>query len=176
MTNELAVRRATDADAAALVALVNSAYRGESSKAGWTTEAELLGGQRIDLEKMREAIAGADSVVLVHDVEGEPLGCVLLERTGDEAYVGMLTVRPTLQGSGLGRRLLGAAERWARDYWGARAIHGTVIAQRPELIAFYERYGFRRTGERKPFPYGDERFGLPKRDDLEFEVLRKEIV
>ena len=88
----------------------------------------------------------------------------------------MLTVKPTLQGSGLGRGLLGAAERWARDRWGAQAIHGTVIAQRPELIAYYERYGFRRTGERKPFPYGDERFGLPKRDDLEFEVLRKALV
>jgi ribosomal protein S18 acetylase RimI-like enzyme len=175
VTNELAVRRATEADAEVLVALVNSAYRGDSSKAGWTTEAELLGGQRIDLEKMRETIAAPDSVVLVHDGDGEPLGCILVERTGDEAYVGMLTVRPTLQGSGLGRRLLGAAERWARDHWGARAIHGTVIAQRPELIAYYERYGFQRTGERKPFPYGDERFGVPKRDDLEFEVLRKEL-
>jgi ribosomal protein S18 acetylase RimI-like enzyme len=172
----LTIRPAAAEDAPALVALVNSAYRGESSKAGWTTEADLLGGQRTDLEKMREAITGADSVVLVHDVEGEPLGCVLVERTGDEAYVGMLTVKPALQGSGLGRGLLAAAERWARDRWGARAIHGTVIAQRPELIAFYERYGFRRTGERKPFPYGDERFGLPKRDDLEFEVLRKQIV
>jgi ribosomal protein S18 acetylase RimI-like enzyme len=173
VTNEFTVRPATEADAEALVVLVNSAYRGETSKAGWTTEADLLGGQRIDLEKMRESIAGEGSVVLVHDGEGEPLGCILLERTGDEAYVGMLTVKPTLQGSGLGRGLLEAAERWARDRWGARAIHGTVIAQRPELIAYYERYGFQRTGERKPFPYGDERFGLPKRDDLEFEVLRK---
>ena len=175
MTNELAVRRATEADAETLVALVNSAYRGDSSKAGWTTEAELLGGQRIDLEKMREVIAGAESVVLVHDAGREPLACILVERTGDEAYVGMLTVRPTLQRSGLGRGLLGAAERWAQDHWGARAIHGTVICPAPELIAYYERYGFQRTGERKPFPYGDERFGVPKRDDLEFEVLRKEL-
>jgi ribosomal protein S18 acetylase RimI-like enzyme len=85
----------------------------------------------------------------------------------------MLTVRPTAQGSGLGQRLLQAAERWAIEQWSSRAVHMTVIQQRSELIAWYERHGYSRTGERKPFPYGDERFGVPRRGDLEFEVLCK---
>ena len=100
-------------------------------------------------------------------------GCVHLERTGEECYLGMLTIRSTAQRMGLGRQLLEAAERWATDHWRSRSMHMTVIVQRPELIAWYERRGYRRTGERKPFPYGDERFGLPRRDDLAFEVLWK---
>jgi ribosomal protein S18 acetylase RimI-like enzyme len=85
----------------------------------------------------------------------------------------MLTVQPTTQGGGLGRRLLEAAERWAAEHWQSRTMEMTVIVQRPELIAWYQRRGYARTGEIKPFPYDDARFGLPKRDDLEFEVLRK---
>jgi ribosomal protein S18 acetylase RimI-like enzyme len=88
----------------------------------------------------------------------------------------MLTIRPALQGQGLGRQLLDSAERWAVEQWASQAMHMTVIVQRPELIAWYERRGYVRTGERMPFPYGDERFGLPRRDDLEFEVLRKSLV
>jgi len=167
------LREASADDVSALVALVNSAYRGDSSRAGWTTEAELLGGQRIDAERLAETIATPDNVVLVHEAEGVPVGCVHLERIGDAAYLGMLTVRPTLQGAGLGRRLLEAAERFAVRAWGVASIHMTVIVQRAELIAWYERRGYVRTGERRPFPYGDERFGLPRRPDLEFEVLRK---
>ena len=87
----------------------------------------------------------------------------------------MLTVRPTAQGTGLGRKLLEAAERWAIDHWSSRSVHMTVIRQREELIAWYERHGYSRTGKSKPFPYGDERFGRPKRDDLAFEILSKAI-
>lgn len=169
----LTLRPATLDDVSALVALVNSAYRGDSSRAGWTTEADLLGGQRVDAEGVAGTIRQTDHVILVHESDAGLLACVLLERVGDGAYLGMLTVRPTAQGGGIGRRLLESAEGFAAARWQSRSIHMTVIVQRPELIAWYERRGYRRTGELRPFPYGDERFGLPKRSDLAFEVLRK---
>ena len=175
MTIGLITRLATTADALMLVALVNSAYRGDSSKAGWTTEADLLGGQRVDVEGLTETIARPGNVILLHERDQVPVACVHLERTGEDCYLGMLTIRPTTQGAGLGRQMLEAAERWAVKHWSSRTIHITVIVQRTELIAWYERRGYRRTGERKPFPYGDERFGLPRRDDLAFEVLRKSL-
>ncbi len=175
MSNVFPTRAASVADAAALVALVNSAYRGESSRAGWTTEADLLGGQRVDLEAMSESLGRdqSSSVILVHEHEDAIMVCVQLERTGDECYLGMLTVRPRSQGAGLGRQMLEAAENWAREQWSARRMHMTVIVQRTELIEWYQRRGYLRSGERKPFPYGQERFGLPRREDLEFEVLHK---
>jgi GNAT superfamily N-acetyltransferase len=172
--NQLVTRVATLADAAALDALVNSAYRGDSSRAGWTTEADLLAGQRVDVDGLKEVIATPGHVILLsEDERGAPTACLHLERTGDGCYLGMLTVRPTLQGTGLGRQLLAAAERFAVEEWSARSMHMTVIQQRLELIAWYERRGYERTGVSKPFPYGDERFGLPRRSDLVFEVLRK---
>jgi ribosomal protein S18 acetylase RimI-like enzyme len=184
----LALRAARREDAEALSALVNSAYRGDSSRVGWTTEADLLGGQRTDPDALRESIEQGetmgDRVLLVHEAvqPSGPAGgsaalaidaCVQLERHGDEAYLGMFTVRPTLQGGGLGRRLLAGAEQDARRRWGVTAVHMTVIAQRAELIAWYERRGYRATGETAPFPYGDARFGEPLRSDLHFVVLRK---
>lgn len=169
----MTTRAAAAADAPALAALVNSAYRGDSSRAGWTTEADLLGGQRIDVERLAETIAAPGNVILLHERDQVLVACVHLERTGDDCYLGMLTVRPTMQRSGLGRQLLEAAERWAVEQWGSRSMQMTVIVQRIELIAWYERHGYGRTGERRPFPYGDERFGLPRRADLAFVVLSK---
>jgi ribosomal protein S18 acetylase RimI-like enzyme len=87
----------------------------------------------------------------------------------------MFAVDPTLQAGGLGRSLLTEAERIARDEWGCRRMEMTVIVQRDELIAWYERRGYRRTGTYKPFPYGQERFGIPRREDLRFELLVKEL-
>jgi ribosomal protein S18 acetylase RimI-like enzyme len=173
VTIGLITRPATTADVPALVALVNSAYRGDSSKTGWTTEADLLDGQRVDDDGVTETIARPGNVILLHERDHQPVACVHLERTGEDCYLGMLTIRPTMQDEGLGRRMLEAAERWATEHWSPRTMHMTVIVQRIELIAWYERRGYRRTGERKPFPYGDERFGLPRRDDLAFEVLHK---
>jgi GNAT superfamily N-acetyltransferase len=175
MTIEQAARIAVAADAPAIAALVNSAFRGDSSKAGWTTEADLLGGQRVDIERVAEIIAEPASIILLHEHAQELDGCVHLERTGEDCYLGMMTVSPTRQGAGLGRQLLEAAEHWAIEHWHSRSMHMTVIVQRAELIAWYERRGYERIGKRKPFPCGDERFGLPRRSDLEFEVMTKRL-
>jgi ribosomal protein S18 acetylase RimI-like enzyme len=103
----------------------------------------------------------------------ELLGCAHVAIEEGAGYFGMFSVSPTLQGSGIGKLLLAEAERVVREDWGVVAMRMTVIDVRDELIAFYERRGYRRTGILKPFPYGDERFGQPKRDDLRFEVLEK---
>lgn len=169
-------RAATLADIPDIVALVNSAYRGDPSRRGWTSEADLLGGQRTDPEAIAELITAAGHAILLqHDGSGLA-ACVLLEeRPGRVCYLGMLTVRPELQGSGVGRRLLAAAEAYAGVRYVASAIEMTVIDVRQELIAWYERRGYVQTGETRPFPYGDERFGLPKRGDLQFAVMRREL-
>ncbi|MFD7922131.1 GNAT family N-acetyltransferase [Streptomyces sp. NPDC059740] len=166
-------RLATEEDVAELVGLVESAYRGDASRAGWTTEADLLGGQRTDAAAVAEVLRSAEGAVLVAEREGEAVACCHVEHRGDHTYFGMFAVRPTLQGAGVGRLVLGEAERTARERWGATEMRMTVIRQREELIAWYERRGYRRTGIMSPFPYGDERFGVPHRDDLEFETLVK---
>ncbi|MDH7454099.1 GNAT family N-acetyltransferase [Luteimonas composti] len=166
-------RPATEDDIPALVALVTSAYRGEASRAGWTTEADLLEGARIDPEVLRADIARPRSLVLVAPDAGGLIACAHVADDGDAAYFGMFAVRPGLQGKGLGARLLAECERAAREQWGLPAMRMTVIDVRDELIAWYQRRGYRRTGILKPFPYGDERFGIPLRDDLRFEVLEK---
>lgn len=167
------LRPATNADVDALVSLVNSAYRGDSSRAGWTTEADLLGGQRTDPESLRTLIADPQNVILLLEREGQLVACVNLRRKPDRAYLGMLTVSPVLQSKGTGKELLALSEQWVLEHWGLKHIEMTVIVQRKELIAWYERRGYARTGHREPFPYGDARFGLPRRPDLEFEVLEK---
>ncbi|GLW75113.1 N-acetyltransferase [Kitasatospora phosalacinea] len=157
-----------------LVALVESAYRGESSRAGWTTEADLLEGQRTDEAAVTDLLGRPDSVVLVVEGEdGAPIACCHVERRGTAAYFGMFSVSPAVQGGGLGRQVLARAEEWARAEWGVSAMEMTVIEQRADLIAWYERRGFVRTGEFEPFPYGDERFGVPLRADLRFAKLAK---
>ncbi len=153
--------------------LVERAYRGDASRAGWTTEADLLDGQRTDLEDVRSSITGPGQVMrLAH--QGERLvGSVLLTPEPDAVLLGMLAVEPTLQSAGLGRLVLAAAERWMRDSMGGTKGRMTVLVQRTELLAWYARRGWLPTGARKPFPYGNPRFGLPRRDDLEFVVLEK---
>jgi len=170
--SELRFRLANRADVPHIVALVHSAYRGDHSRLGWTTEADLLDGQRTDPEEVEALIDAADSQLLVAERAGELVGNVLISRQGDAAYVGMLAVRPELQAQGIARALLHEVEgRVLAERLGR--IEMTVIAQRPELIAWYERRGYRDTGLTRPFPYGDERFGLPRRPDLFFRVLEK---
>ncbi len=168
-----AFRAATEADIDAIVALVTSAYRGESSRAGWTTEADLLDGARIDPEVLRADIARDDSRVVLAERDGALLACAHVAIDGDAGYFGMFSVVPGLQGGGIGKQVLAECERIVRDDWRLPAMRMTVIDVRDELIAFYQRRGYRRTGITKPFPYGDARFGEPKRGDLRFEVLEK---
>jgi GNAT superfamily N-acetyltransferase len=169
----LTFRAATPADAETIVALVESAYRGDSSRAGWTTEADFLDGRRTGRDDVLAQIARPQSVVLLAERDGELLACAHVAVEDGAGYFGMFSVVPGLQGGGIGKQVLAEAERIARQDFGQSAMHMTVIDIRDELIAYYERRGYRRTGVFKPFPYGDARFGLPKRDDLRFEVLEK---
>lgn len=170
----LTFRHAVEADIPALTALVESAYRGEASRAGWTTEADLLEGQRTDPEGVGAVVRDPKSIMLVVERDGGGLvACCQLEHRGTEAYFGMFAVAPGLQGGGVGRAVLAEAERTVREHWGATQMRMQVIRQRESLIAWYERRGYTRTGELSPFPYGDERFGIPRRSDLAFELLVK---
>ncbi|MFH9726106.1 GNAT family N-acetyltransferase [Streptomyces sp. NPDC017254] len=172
-TGRISYREAVLDDVPALVPLVESAYRGDASRGGWTTEADILQGQRTDPEGVAAVIATSGSRLLVVERDGELVACCQLEHRGEAAYFGMFAVRPELQGAGLGKQIIAEAERRVRTLWDVREMHMTVISVREELIAWYERRGYRRTGRTTPFPYGDERFGVPQRDDLEFELLVK---
>jgi ribosomal protein S18 acetylase RimI-like enzyme len=170
-------RMAVPDDAAAVATLVRSAYRGEESRAGWTTEADLFTDERIDADTVRTKITAPRSFVLLgHDDEGELLACCeILDRGEALAYFGMFAVRPTQQAAGVGRQVLAEAERLAVAEFGAHRLEMTVIALRHELIGWYERRGYVVTEERRPFPYGELVNGDALRDDLDFAVLVKDL-
>lgn len=177
---ELRFHTATATDVDAIVALVESAYRGEASKQGWTTEADLLDGRRTGADEVLASITRPRSRILLAERRstgsgqlGDLLACAHVAEEDGAGYFGMFSVQPGLQGGGIGKVVLDEAERIVRDEWTLPAMRMTVIDVRAELIAFYERRGYHRTGITKPFPYGDARFGLPKREDLRFEVLEK---
>lgn len=172
--------RATLNDAAELCSLVNSVYRGESGLRSWTGEAHLLDGQRVDVEGLRETLSSPGNVILIarsseNRAGAKIIGCVHLRNENSHAYLGMLTADVTQQRSGLGSALLAEAERFCWSELNLREIRMTVISLRTELINWYQRRGYSITDERAPFPYGDRRFGIPKRDDLEFVVLNKKL-
>ncbi len=175
MPADLNFRFATPADTDAIVALVESAYRGDASRAGWTTEADFLDGRRTGADDIGACLRRERSVILLAERAGQRdlLACALVCVEDQAGYFGMFSVNPTQQGGGIGRAVLAEAERLVRHDWGLGAMRMTVIDIREELIAYYQRRGYRRTGIKKPFPYGDARFGLPKRDDLRFEILEK---
>ncbi|MBS1786480.1 MAG: GNAT family N-acetyltransferase [Acidobacteria bacterium] len=154
--------------------LVNSAYRGDSSKAGWTSEADLLDGQRTDPQEILSLIQDANSMILLCLQGDEIIGSVLLEKQEAAAYLGMFVVRPDLQGNGIGKQFLCAAEQNAQREWGVAKITLSVITLRPELIAFYQRRGYRRTGNLLPFP-DEPAAGIPRVPNLQFEMLEKDL-
>ena len=172
----LGFRVAEHADIPALLHLVHRTYRGEESRGGWTTEADLLDGQRTDHRALAEIIDEPGSQLLLA-VEADALvGCCHLEdRGGHVAHLGLFAVHPERQGEGVGGAIVAEGERVAATAWGATTMQLSVIRQRIELLAWYERLGYQRTGGVAPFPYGNERFGRPRRDDLEFAILTKSI-
>ena len=166
------VSLASQQDIPALVTLINSAYRGEASKKGWTTEADLVQGElRTDITSLTDILKNKDAIMLKYVSEnGDITGCVYLHKQERGLYLGMLTVSPLLQGSGIGKKLLKAAEQYAKEN-NCSSIFMNVISLRHELIAWYERHSYRQTDERKPFPT-DQRFGIPTQV-LEFLIMEK---
>ena len=151
-----AIRLASPNDAPALQALVQRAYRGEAARAGWTHEADLLDGERVSLAEVAALLAAPSERILVAEEDDAPIGCVRVAGLGEgRAYLGMLAVEPGRQAGGLGRALVGAAEQFARDTLRASHIEMTVIDSRAELIAWYQRRGYRATGT-CPFPLAVE--------------------
>ena len=164
---------ATSDDVPALNRLVNAAYRGDESRKGWASEADLLDGSRIDEAALRDMLRESGVTILAYKEKGELVGCVELRKAGDKLYLGMLSVNPHLQGQGIGKKLMRAGEDFARTQ-ACNKIFMTVISVRKSLIEWYVRHGYRLTGERKPFVVPDERWGIPKQP-LEFVVLEKSI-
>lgn len=173
----LSFRPAAPSDVGAICALVNSAYRGDSSRRGWTTEADFLDGQRIDPEMLLELISRPQvRIELAILPDGALAGCVELNRESSEScYLGMLTIDPARQRARLGQSLLERGEALARQ-WGCAHMRMRVLSGRSELIEYYERRGYRRTGGYEPFPEHDARFGVPKVRGLRFAVLVKKLL
>jgi ribosomal protein S18 acetylase RimI-like enzyme len=165
--------KAISADAESINQLVNSAYRGDSPKRGWTTEADLLDGTRIDEAAVKELIEKTDTTILKFLEGNQLVGCVELRQEKGKLYLGMLSVAPTIQGKGIGKKLLHAGEDYAKSI-GINTMIMTVISVRKELIDWYVRHGYQLTGERKPFVVPDTRWGIPKQE-LEFVVLEKKL-
>ena len=167
------ITQATLIDIPELNILVNSAYRGETSKKGWTTEANLLDGLRIDEQTLHSYFDDPNIILLKNtDETGQITGTVYLEARATKLYVGMFSVSPLLQGKGIGRDLLLAAETYAKQL-NCRTLTMTVISSRHELISWYQRRGYKPTGKILPF-HADKKFGVPKQP-IELVVLEKDI-
>ena len=167
------ISKATLEDIPELVRLINSAYRGEDSKKGWTTEADLLGGLRTDKETLEELMSAPGAQLLKFcDADHKLQGCVYVKKTGNSMYLGMLTVSPWEQAKGVGKKLLAAAEKYAQEQR-CKAVNMTVISVREELIHWYEKHGYYKTGETKPFP-ASEKLAVPKQP-LELIVMEKKV-
>ncbi len=169
---------AAKADLEQIAALVNGAYRGAGVQAGWTHEADYIDGGRTNAQALGRDLEARSRAVLLtlrDTTDGPLLACVWLEPAEAEVwYLGLLAIRPDLQDRKLGRDVLQAAEAYAVAR-GATRVRMTVVSVRDTLIAWYERRGYVLTGETQPFPYDDQQFGVPRRDDLGFVVLEKPV-
>lgn len=173
MSTAFVLSTATLADIPRLTQLVNSAYRGETSRLGWTSEGHLLDGQRIDDEALREMLTAPDAAMLLcQDGGGNLRGCFYAQAHAAKVHLSMLAVAPTGQTQGVGKFLIRAAEDYGRAH-GCTVSKMTVISVRAELIAYYERQGYRLSGGTEPFPT-DTRFGIP-RQPLTLLVLEKSL-
>ncbi|MBK0378594.1 GNAT family N-acetyltransferase [Mucilaginibacter segetis] len=169
----MAISNATLTDVPALAALVNSAYRGENSRRGWTTEANMIDGQRIDEATLIDYLTDDHTYILKYtDTDGYLTGCVYLQKQGDKLYLGMLSVSPLLQAKGIGRQLLQAGEQHAKKL-NCTSVFMTVIDSRLELISWYERRGYQKTGEIIPLII-PEKYGVLKQP-LNMLVLQKNV-
>lgn len=166
-------RYATPEDTARVRALIERVYRGPEARAGWTHEADLLQLPRTSDREVEALIASAKSRFVLVEEGGELIACALISHEGTDAYFGMFAVRPDRQAGGLGRMMLAECERRAGEVFGVRAMVMTVINLRHELITYYERRGYARTGETKPFPF--EAVPGEKRRDFHLLWLRKEL-
>jgi ribosomal protein S18 acetylase RimI-like enzyme len=168
----------TDEDVPRIVTLMNRAYRGAGASTGWSTEESYLSGDRITEDLLRADLLAKPKASFLKWESPEDvilLGCAWIEPLDDNVwYLGSLATDPTRQNSGLGKMLLSAVEQWVSGRGGKR-IRMTVVNVREALIAWYLRRGYHKTGETEPFPYGDNRFGTPLRDDLSFLVLEKDL-
>lgn len=162
---------ATLEDVLPLEKLINSAYRGETSKKGWATEADLLEGKRITLDELEEIIQNKNNTILKYTENNQIIGSVLLANKGSKLYLGMLAISPELQNRGLGKKLLQEAEVHALSL-GLSKIVMTVITIREKLIEWYNRHGYVDTGEREPFVLNDSD-AIITDQHLEFIVLEK---
>lgn len=167
------ISKSTLQDIPSLTTLINSAYRGETSKKGWTTEAHLLAGKRTTEEELEQIILDPKNTFLKYTENDKIIGSVLLVEKGDQLYVGMLTVSPELQNSGIGKKMLAEAEIHAKTV-GLSTLSMTVVSVRSELIAWYKRHGYVETGEREPFPSSDIHINISDKP-LEFIHLEKRL-
>jgi ribosomal protein S18 acetylase RimI-like enzyme len=167
------ITKATLQDIPSLLTLINSAYRGETSKKGWTTEAHLLEGKRTTEEELTAIILDPKNTFLKFTENDKIIGSVLLVEKGHQLYVGMLTVSPELQNAGIGKKMLAEAETHAKTF-GLSTLSMTVVSVRSELIAWYKRHGYVETGEREPFPSSDIHINISDKP-LEFIFLEKKI-
>lgn len=174
-SNIFEFREATSADISEIVPLINSAYRGDSSRAGWTTEADLVSGDRVTISEVESLLSRSGVVVLLCLLHGKIIGTVELHNNHPEAYLGMLVVQPRLQGAGIGKQLLAEAERFVQQHWHSSSLCLSVISVRTELIAYYERRGYHSTAHFEDFPkqIGQSR---PLVEGLKFALLRKRLV
>lgn len=169
-SNPYSIRLAEAQDAAAIAALIESAYRGDESRRGWTTEAHLIEGNRTSVAEIAEFISAPEKRFVIALKGQQTVGCALISNENGAGYFGMFAVRPDIQGGGLGKQILEFAEQKLREIWRCSQVTMTVISIRHELIAFYERRGYKQTSS-KPFPF-DQEPGA-KRTDFHFVVLSK---
>ena len=173
MSGMITMRRAQESDIAALETLVNLAYRGGEATVAWKNENHLVTGARVVPEELKDAICLDNSAVFVASTtDGDLIGCVQIEKEGDDGIIGMLSVHPKHQNIGLGRKLLNAGELVAKTEFGCTTGKMYVLCGRPELMAWYAKVGYQPTGETKPF-FGPETRLTALVDEAHFVVVAK---